>query len=364
MSRGIDQVRANETQPAKETFQSALELYQSLAERCDRPEIRLLAQTRRIHSRIRRILDALDERPGIEYFDVLDERGGKTGERVASTLAHLRGTRHPSIEIIFFNRAGEMLLQRRSPGLAVFPGKLTFAATGHVASGVETREAAHEEITEEIASPIALEDAANLSRDLHRHIERRNDGRDWLRFEPRDENLIQIGEDNAFEGELYIAEFAYWDGAERDRLETEAARLCSMTKGKGIRRLLFDVDSNANTLSFFTLDSSLCAQASETAARLSSATDIPRGMITDNVERKSLYLYKIADDEMPLLDAIMRLKRGGAPIDASMTVSFEWKPFEAVVHDFLGDPGGYTDGFVPFLSSPEVLKRIREQGKF
>ena len=47
-----------------------------------------------------------------------------------------------------------MLLQLRAPEVAIFPDRWTYAATGHLSSGENSREAARNEIVEEIAAPI------------------------------------------------------------------------------------------------------------------------------------------------------------------------------------------------------------------
>lgn len=343
MLEGIGCVREGNNRGGESAFLRAREIYLDLAKEVSEP-LRLLVRNRRVHSRIDRIVRSLRGEGEIEYYDVLDESGRPTGAREASTLAHLRGTRHASLVVLFFNRAGETLLQLRSPILAIFPSKWTFAATGHLSAGQDSRAAARAEIIEEVRSPLDASEKASPQ---------------WLNFQPREENLIRVGGENEFNSALYLAEFVYWDLEEKLTLESEIRRGLAGETSSGIARILSDCDESANTISIFTFDAETRGRAERFAAQVEEKTGIPRGMVTDNVENRSLYLYLLSEEEEQAVEKIIELKRkSAARSDDSLTADFAWKPFAEVVRDFNNSPERYTDGFVPFLSDPAIVRRI------
>lgn len=73
-----------------------------------------------------------------ELIDVLDERGGPTGEAVPKSEAHRRGLWHRCFHCWILDPAGPYLLvQRRAAQKDTWPGRLDVTAAGHLRSGEE-----------------------------------------------------------------------------------------------------------------------------------------------------------------------------------------------------------------------------------
>ena len=90
----------------------------------------------------------------MEYFDILNEDGSKTGEIKERSLVHkdgdLHGTAH--IWILRSNNKGtfDLLLQKRSENKDSFPGCYDISSAGHIASGDDFKESAIRELGEEL----------------------------------------------------------------------------------------------------------------------------------------------------------------------------------------------------------------------
>lgn len=362
---GVRLARAGDGEAAVEELLRAREKYCLLAETTDDDDLRFFALRRRVRSRVDRIVRAIRGEGSIEFFDVLDARGAKTGRRVPSTLAHLNGTRHSSIEVIFFDPAGRMLLQLRAPEVAIFPDRWTYAATGHLSSGETSREAACNEIVEEIAAPILNEEDRALAEPFADRLQT-EDGRPWLRFTPKDKNLMQLGRENEYAGSLRLIEFIYLSPREKASLLGAIEPWMAGQDEEGIDRLLEYVEPDGRTISLFTFSEAQNDRLDRAAQSVQDTGSIPWGAFTHNVEMKNLYIYRIDVEEMPLLEAVIALKakakedsKASRTSGSSLTAGFDWVDFEQTVADFNRHPERYTDGFVPFFADPEIVELIR-----
>lgn len=85
-----------------------------------------------------------------EYFPLVDESGNTTG-RATRQMCH-NGSKllHPVVHLHIFNRAGELLLQKRSMHKDIQPGKWDTAVGGHVDYGESIEDALFREVREEL----------------------------------------------------------------------------------------------------------------------------------------------------------------------------------------------------------------------
>lgn len=83
-------------------------------------------------------------------IDVLDERGNKTGEVLSRKDIHQLGKIHRAVHLYLFDKANNLLLQRRSYNVDHYPGMLSISVTGHVDAGESSREAVEREFQEEL----------------------------------------------------------------------------------------------------------------------------------------------------------------------------------------------------------------------
>ena len=86
----------------------------------------------------------------MEYIDVLDENGNKTGIVKSRADAHRDGDWHKVAFVFVVNDKGEIILQKRSPEKQTNPNKWTASASGHLSSGDSDIEGALRELEEEI----------------------------------------------------------------------------------------------------------------------------------------------------------------------------------------------------------------------
>jgi isopentenyldiphosphate isomerase len=67
----------------------------------------------------------------MEFFDVLDEQGNKTGEIIERNEAHKKGICHRVIQVWFINSKKELLLQKRSANKESCPNMWCVSVGGH-----------------------------------------------------------------------------------------------------------------------------------------------------------------------------------------------------------------------------------------
>lgn len=92
----------------------------------------------------------------MEYFDVLDEKGEKTGGLVERSEAHRLGIPHRSVQVWIMDSQNRLLLQKRSAAKDIGPNLWYASMGGHIARGETKGEAILRELWEELgldASP-------------------------------------------------------------------------------------------------------------------------------------------------------------------------------------------------------------------
>ena len=90
----------------------------------------------------------------MEYLDILDEKGNKTGEKKPREEVHSKGYWHKVVHIWIINSRKELLVQRRSANKDVYPNKLYISVAGHPVSGEEEIDSIKREFEEEIGVEI------------------------------------------------------------------------------------------------------------------------------------------------------------------------------------------------------------------
>ena len=86
----------------------------------------------------------------MEYFDVLDENGNKTGETKLREEVHKNGIWHKAVHIWIINDKGEILLQKRSPNKDSWANMWDISSAGHLTAGDDIVEGAIRELEEEL----------------------------------------------------------------------------------------------------------------------------------------------------------------------------------------------------------------------
>lgn len=94
--------------------------------------------------------------PSEEIFDVTDEQDNVIGQAPRSEV-HARGLLHRAVHIFVFNRAGQLLLQKRSANKDEFPLCYTSSASGHLSAGETYDDCAPREMEEEIGLRVPIE---------------------------------------------------------------------------------------------------------------------------------------------------------------------------------------------------------------
>lgn len=86
----------------------------------------------------------------MEYLDILDENGKKTGQTAPRKEVHSKGLWHKGVHIWIINSKKELLVQRRSKNKDVYPNKLYISVAGHPVSGEAEIDSIKREFKEEI----------------------------------------------------------------------------------------------------------------------------------------------------------------------------------------------------------------------
>ena len=93
-----------------------------------------------------------------EYFDILDEKGDKTGEIKLRDDVHRNGYWHRAVHIWIINKNGDILLQRRCATKDSNPNMLDISCAGHLVSGDSSLNGATRELKEELNLDVKPED--------------------------------------------------------------------------------------------------------------------------------------------------------------------------------------------------------------
>lgn len=89
----------------------------------------------------------------MEYFDVIDDNGLKTGKTVDRETAHRCGIRHLTAHVWvvrYISGKPQILLQKRCMTKDSFPGCLDTSSAGHIPAGDSPRHSAVRELKEEL----------------------------------------------------------------------------------------------------------------------------------------------------------------------------------------------------------------------
>ena len=86
----------------------------------------------------------------MEFLDVLDENGKKTGVVRNRELIYKNGDWHRTVHVWLLNSKNELLIQKRANNKETFPNLWAISIAGHVRSGEEAIDTALREIKEEI----------------------------------------------------------------------------------------------------------------------------------------------------------------------------------------------------------------------
>ncbi len=95
----------------------------------------------------------------MEYFDVYNENGMPTGEKIERSVAHEKGILHAAVHIYIYrinNCRYEILLQKRADDKDSFPSCWDTSCAGHVSSGDNFETTALKELSEELGIKIDL----------------------------------------------------------------------------------------------------------------------------------------------------------------------------------------------------------------
>jgi isopentenyldiphosphate isomerase len=103
----------------------------------------------------------------VEYLDIMDCRGEKTGEVMDRDEAHAAGAWHGAFHCLIIGErkgAGVALFQKRSSTKRIAPGKYDVSAGGHYASGEDAGSAGPREIREELGLAASYAEFVPLGR--------------------------------------------------------------------------------------------------------------------------------------------------------------------------------------------------------
>ena len=98
----------------------------------------------------------------MEFIDVLNENGEKTGEVKSKKDIYKNGDWHRSVHIWIMNSDQELLVQKRNPNKKTFPNLWAISVAGHVQSGEDSLEAGLRELKEELDLDISQQDLEYL----------------------------------------------------------------------------------------------------------------------------------------------------------------------------------------------------------
>ena len=85
----------------------------------------------------------------MEYLDILDENGNKTGEKDTRENIHKLGLLHSEVAAFIYTATGKVILQKRKSNKATYAGVWSVTG-GHVLEGENNEDAIIREIKEEL----------------------------------------------------------------------------------------------------------------------------------------------------------------------------------------------------------------------
>lgn len=90
----------------------------------------------------------------MEYIDVLDKNGNKTGIVKTKNEVYESGDYHKTVHVWIVNDNKELLVQKRHPKKETFPNLWAISVAGHVRSGETSIDAIKRELKEELGQKI------------------------------------------------------------------------------------------------------------------------------------------------------------------------------------------------------------------
>ena len=99
------------------------------------------------------LVQAVVDGKDLEFFDILDENGNKTGKIKERSLVHEDGDIHGTVHIWIRRKTEkgyDLLLQKRSKEKDSFPGCYDISSAGHIPAGCDFVESALRELREEL----------------------------------------------------------------------------------------------------------------------------------------------------------------------------------------------------------------------
>ena len=94
----------------------------------------------------------------MEYLDVLDEFGNKTGVKKLREEIHKDGDWHACVHVWLINSSGQILLQKRSSNTRTYPGLWAYSAGGHILAGENPEDAVVRETFEEMGLTVTKDE--------------------------------------------------------------------------------------------------------------------------------------------------------------------------------------------------------------
>jgi len=98
----------------------------------------------------------------MEYIDILDKDGNKTGLTKPKPEIHKNGDWHRASHIWIINFQNELLIQRRSSTKENYPNLWDISAAGHISAGEDSITSALRETKEELGLKLDKEDVQYL----------------------------------------------------------------------------------------------------------------------------------------------------------------------------------------------------------
>lgn len=94
----------------------------------------------------------------MEYLDVLDVNGRKTGRKKLRNEVHRDGDWHKAVHIYIMTPKNKVLIQKRSKVKDSYPGLWDLSSGGHIPFRHEAKETAVKELDEELGLKITKDD--------------------------------------------------------------------------------------------------------------------------------------------------------------------------------------------------------------
>jgi len=98
----------------------------------------------------------------MEYLDILDIKGNRTGNTKSKEEVHRNGDWHAAAHVWIINSKDELLIQKKSQFKTTNQGKWDISAAGHLSAGEEPLEAAIRETKEELGITVGKEELKHV----------------------------------------------------------------------------------------------------------------------------------------------------------------------------------------------------------